>query len=147
VPNIVKDITDQLKSQIATLFPLRSESRYIWSIDSNSYRTNKNLYAVRPSSGLNVTGTNRTVTIDQTFEVVLSTEFKNKGDNDASLNDAIMALYEDHEALYRLAFQRNLNISRVLVVNQVDLADPEIDNDNNIVSISSRFNIKYRTEA
>lgn len=143
--SIVEDIVTQMKAQIATEIPGRSESRYVWSLETNSYRTNKDLFAVRPLGGSSVPGTNKTITIDQTFEVVLSTEFKNKGDNDASLQDAIFALHQDVEILYRFAYQRKFNIQRVLVVNSVEIAEADIDNGNNIVSISSRFNIKYRT--
>ena len=146
MPNIVLDITNQMIAQVQATLPARSESKYIWSIDANSYRTNKNIFCVRPGSAINVLGTNRTVTLDQSFEILLSTEFKNKADNDTSLDDAIFALYEDHEKLYPLMFQRNFNIPRVLVVNQVELDAPDIDNDNNIVSITARFTVKYRTE-
>jgi hypothetical protein len=135
-----------MKAQIGTELPNRVESRYIWALEANSYRGNKNLYAVRPGAAFNVAGTNRTVTIDQNFEIILSSEFKNKGDNDAALDEVILGLYEDHEKLYPLMFQRNFNIQRVLVVNQVALSAPEIDNDNNIVSVTASFNVKYRTE-
>jgi len=147
VANIVNEITEALKMQIGTALPTRSESRYKWSLENNSFKTNSNLYCLRPGSASSVAGTNRTITIDQTFDLILSTEFKNKGDNDTALNDAIFSLYEDHETVYKLWFQRNLNISRVLVVDSVALTEPDIDNENNIVSITSSFNVKYRTEA
>jgi hypothetical protein len=146
VANIVQEITDGLKAQVATTLPLRTESRYIWDFKKNAFKNNSSLYAIRPSSGSSVSGTNRTITVDQGFELILSTEFKNKGDNDAALDAAIYSLYEDHEAVYKVWFQRNLAIARVLVIDSIELNEPDVDDDNNIVSITARFNVKYRTE-
>ena len=143
--SIVQDIVTQMKAQIAENIPSRGESRYVWSLESNSYKTNRDLFAVRPLGASSVAGTNKTITLDQDFEVVLSTQFQNKGDNDASLQEAIFALHQDAETLYRFAYQRKFNIDRVLVVNSVEIAEADIDNENNIVSVASRFNIKYRT--
>jgi hypothetical protein len=94
-----------------------------------------------------VAGTNKTVTIRQTFDVVLSSDFKNVGDNDAALQEAVLTLTDDAETLYSYAFYRHFDIQRVLLVNAVDLSSPEIDNENNIVSMTVSFSVTYRTGA
>jgi hypothetical protein len=144
--NIVGSITDELKSQISTLLPTRKESAFRWSLEQNTSKGNKEVFALRPGSASTVSGTNRTITFDQDFTLILSNEFKNKGDNDAALDAAIQAIYQDLQTVYVEIYLRKLNIARVLVVQSITIDEPSIDNDNNIVNISLRFSVKYRTE-
>lgn len=144
--NIVKDIRDALVEQIQTELPSYAQSPFIWDFASNNDKKSKNIFAVRPQSGSSVSGTNKTITLDQDFEVYLSTKYINKGDKDSALDEAIMGLFEDHEKLEKLLFRRNINIARVLVVESVALSAPEIDNENHNVAIIATYTIKYRNE-
>lgn len=144
--NLVGDITNEIRDQVGTLLPNRKLSAYIWSLESNTTKGNKEVYSVRMGAGNSVSGTNKTITLDQDFEVILSSEFKNKADNDAALDGVIYALYQDAQTVMVELYQRKLNLSRVLVVQSLELGEPSIDNDINIVNISLRFNVKYRTE-
>jgi hypothetical protein len=146
VSNLVKDIRDGLENLIESTCPNFKKSRYIWDFQLNNERTSGDIYAVRPNSGSSTTGTNKTITINQTFEVLLSSKFKNVSDKDSALDLVIMGLYEEHEKLEKVLFQRNINIARVLVVESIDLSSPDIDNDNNSVTITASYVIKYRNE-
>jgi hypothetical protein len=144
--NIVAEITDSIALQVGNLLPNRKKSPFVWDFAQNSSKANKSVYAVRQGSASNVAGTNKTVTFDQTFEVALSSDFKNKSDSDSSLSDTISAMYQDLQTVWTEIFLRKLNLSRVLLVSGLELTEPLIDNDNNIVNISLRFVVKYRTE-
>jgi hypothetical protein len=144
--NLVADISSEIASQVGNLLPLRKPSRYQWSLNDNSFKGNSAIFAVRPGSASTTSGTNRTVTFDQNFEVILSDSFKNKGDNDAALDAAIKGIYEDMQTIYVEIFQRKLNLSRVLLIDSMEMSEAEVDNENDIVNITLRFNVKYRTE-
>lgn len=145
MPSLVEDIVSGFKSEIATLFPTKSESKFVWDITKNASNKNSNIYAVRPLEISTVAGTNKTITKDQQFAVILSTIYQNKADGDAALQAAIFDLFNDHEILAEELYRRKLGLQRVLLVNAIAQEEPEIDTDNKIVSIEALYTVKYRT--
>jgi hypothetical protein len=143
----VNTIVSGIYSEIAATLPDYSRARFVWELDKNTDR--KPMCAVRPGAGRNVEGTNRAITIDQDFEVVLVRPYKPVGGaNDNDLDAQILQLQTDQESLWRVVFQRRLNAHPVaiLLVSVVDIAAPEIDNDNNTASVAVTFTVKYRTQ-
>lgn len=146
MPSLVEEIITELSDQLEALLPAYTEAKYRYNLELNSGRHNTDRYTIRPRAAGTVTGTNRTVTIDHDFEVVLMTNFTNVSDCDDNLNTQILHLYEGHETLYKAFFERNLDIARVIVVSEIDIDSPLIDNENSIVSLVATYKIKYRTE-
>lgn len=145
--SLVQEIRDQLQAQILALLPGWKNSAYQYDVTRNSEATHTKLLACRPGAASTVAGTNKTVTLDQAFVVELTDRFNKQGnDSDRPEDKAIMALYENHEKLYRAIHRRNLSIQRVLVVSFLDMGEPVIDNENGTVSIIATYTVKYRTE-
>lgn len=144
--NIALDIRDQLRTQLQAELPTFTEALYKYDHSQNNYTHNEKIFSIIPDAANSVSGSTRTITVDQDFLVRLSTEFKNIEDTDNALDTALFSLYEAHETLYRVFYQRNLSISRVMVVSELALDAPEINNENSIVTIQARYRIKYRTE-
>jgi hypothetical protein len=144
--SIVSDIVDALEAKIILTAPTFSKASYGWDTSFNSESKSKKIFSIRPSSASFISGTCRTITIEQTFSVEFCDSFRNKGDKDTDLNEKIMGLYEAHESLYRETMRDNFQIGRVQVVSAFDINEPEIDNDNKICRIVTSFTIRYRTE-
>ena len=141
-------ITEAIYAELLTLLPDSKRAPFVWAEGKNSTK-DKLVYMVRPGRGLNVEGTNRAVTVDQDFEVILMRRWPpQSGTKDTELDAAILGLFEDAEVVWRKLFQRKLNAdpAKVLVVSVVDFGAPEIDNENNTAQLSVSFTVKYRTE-
>jgi hypothetical protein len=146
VSSIVETIYTDLKTQILAALPARYESRYVWDPARNPSTANSSIFMIRPQGATSANTTNRAITLDHSFDVILSTSYKNIKETDTPLRNAIFALHEDHETIYRFAFLSNFGIPRVLLVSTVDIAEPDIDEENGVVSIVATYTIKYRTE-
>lgn len=145
--NIVKEIRDELRDQILVILSSFKVAPYQWDTTENNNATHKNLLAIRPLGASQVSGTNKTVTLDHNFEIELTNKFNKQGkESDSNKDEVIMELFEKHQMLYRAINRRNLNIPRVLVVTFLDMGEPVIDNGNGTVSIIATYTIKYRTE-
>lgn len=143
--SIVQSVVDELKTSFATTLPTYGESKHVYGLDKNSFRHNALLFSVKPAGYRNVAGPTKSLFIDGDFDLVLSTEYKNKNQTDEALRDAIEALHEAHEIVYKEWFFKSWGATRVLKVNELAVDAPEVDEENNVVSITARYNIKYRT--
>lgn len=144
--SIVSDIVEAMESIVLGNFPAFQKSQYIWDTLKNSDSKNESYFAIRPADSSFVSGTCRTITLEQRFELELGTTFRNKGDKDQDANDKIMSLFGSHEAIYRDLMRNNFNIGRVQVVGGLDIGAPEVDNDNKVCRIIATYSIRYRTE-
>lgn len=146
---IVDDIVNAIEGEITTLLPSYKKAAFVYDLARNNRKQSKKIYAIVPDSATSVTGTVQAITLDHNFNVTLSDIYKPSGDTDTDLQDKVLAIHTDIETLYKELFQRRLGLPsvRVLVVQIVDIAAPEVDQDNNFVSITATFNIKYRKES
>ena len=144
--SMVEDIVDAIEARVNLEVPTYQRSQYIWDPTKNSDNKNDKYYAIRSGSATFVSGTCRTITIEQSFEVELGDNFRNRRDKDSDANDRIMELYQAHELIYRSIMRDNFNIGRVQVVNNLDIEAPEVDNDNKVCRIVATFTVRYRTE-
>lgn len=139
-------VANAIKSKIEAILPAYKLSQYLWDTSQNSDSKSEKFYAVRPGSASFVSGTCRTITLEQSFEVEFGESYRNKRDKDSDANDKVMSLYEAHETLYKEIMRENFNIGRVQVVSELDIESPEVDNENKVCRIVATFTIRYRTE-
>jgi hypothetical protein len=144
---IVSEILTAIDSKVSSILPNYKKAKFNYILEANNRVGSKKIYAIRPSSGRSVIGVTMTATFDHDFEVILSDIYQVKNDSDADLGDRITQLHSDLELLYRDLYQKRLNLTsaQVLLVQLVDLSVPEIDNDNDSVSITATFTVKYRS--
>lgn len=142
VSSIIQAIEDKISLEVAGF----QKSQYIWDPTRNSDNKNDKYFAVRSGSATFVSGTCRTITLEQSFEVEFGDNFRNRRDKDSDANDRIMELYQAHETIYRAIMRDNFNIGRVQVVNNLDIEAPEVDNDNKVCRIVATYTVRYRTE-
>lgn len=146
MPSVVKQITNEIENRLEAIIPGFSKASYIWSIATNNSKTSQMVFRVLPDQGNSTTGTLRTITMSQKFNVLLTTNYTNKNSSDSALQDAIEVLYVAIETVTRDAMARHFSTLKIINVESVELAAPEIDNDNHIVSIGASYTIIYRME-
>lgn len=144
---IVRDILGALDSKVSEILPTYNKSVYVYDLDKNNRKAMKKIYAIRTQAGTSTSGVLQSVTMSQDFEVILSDIYQPKGDNDRDIETKILSIHDDIEKLYKEIYQKRLDLSsaQVLLVELVDITAPEIDIDNNYVSIGLTFKVKYRT--
>lgn len=143
--SIVLDIKNALELRINSILPSFKRSKFVFDIISNPSNM-INVYAIRPLDAQTVSGSNKTATIDQEFEIELATRYNTANESDTDLEIKVYNLYQEHEKLYKNLFRENFLLDRVLVVQSFRLTRPDISSENNFVSIIATYSIKYRTE-
>jgi hypothetical protein len=123
-----------------------AQAPFRYDFQKNNKNRSSNIYAVRIGESNTVSGTNQTITQDRTFEVYLSTRFGRNGSDDSAIDNAIISLIDQHELISVQLFRRELQVTsaRLLVVDSIDISNPEIDNENDIVSILATYSMKFR---
>jgi len=143
----VDAVVTGLYVEAEAVIPEYKKAPHVWLREKNTDK--KPLIAVRPGSGASTSGTNRAVTIDQSFEVELTRTWKPQaGLKGSDLDAQILQMQEDQEKVWRRIFQRRFNAepSVVLVVSAFDISSPEVDNENNTVSLLVTYQVVYRSE-
>jgi len=145
---IIDEIVTKLKTEIGNILPEFKPLRYEYDIATNSDRDYKQRYGVTCDSANFVT--DRTIgfiTMDHTFNVVLTNSFLNK-DNDDSKNKNLMELYEAVEKISSNLHNRKLDLAsptyNVLLVTSFSVDTPEILGDTNSIALRLNLNIRYK---
>jgi len=136
-------ILNAIETRTNAVLPTYSRLKYSYNIEQNSRRVSADSYGIGSGAAISVTGTNRTITLDQEFFVVLTKDFGGR-DNDAAERDSLKGIYDDLETLYRDLFQSKLGIpAEVYLVSELSLDEPEKIADN-VISVTMRFLVKHR---
>ena len=144
--DVVQEIKTSIAGTITTLFPEKTESKYVWDLTRNMTKKNEDLYAVRPGEIFRIPGVTKNVTVEQTYSVILSTSYNDSPSNDQDLQDKIFDLFDNVTDLWGAIFRSKCNNARVLVVSDFETDRPEINDKDRVVSLETRFTVQYRME-
>jgi hypothetical protein len=139
VSNILTSLNNQVQS---TLGQNWRELDYVYNLENNNFKNASLGFAVGVKTGNQVTGTNKSATVDQVFFVSLTECFVNRYD-DAKERQAISNLYDQIDAVTKDIFQKKLNNDKILVVQSFDYEEPN-NPDESTVALTVNFIIKYR---
>jgi len=145
--NKVQQIIEAIESEVSTtLGASYSKLNYIYDIEKNSFKGNPNKFGVLPLESSTVSGVVRASTIDQTFQIVLTDEYRNTAMNDLSLQEAVKNLYDKLNDIEKQLYKSKLGLpSVVLLMNLEAVEAPEVIEEHKVVSLRGNFLVKYRT--
>lgn len=136
-------ILGAIETRVQAVLPSYTRLKYSYELEKNNKRGSSDAYGIGAGAGSSSAGTNRTITLDQEFFVVLSKDFGGRSD-DAAERTSLKAIYDDLETLYRDLFQSKLGIpSTVYLVSELSLDEPEQLGDN-VISVRMNFTVKHR---
>lgn len=139
--SIVSEILTHFETVIEAQIPSIKKSRHYYGTGKTDDINNGHTYAIRPGSGSPVSGTLRSVTLEQDFELEITKEYIEKGVNDSSLRAAIETLIANHElVLASIPFH---TITAVKKINHPSFSAPEVDAEKKSVSITFTYPITY----
>lgn len=144
--DVIKTLHDELESTITSLFPEKKSSPYQFDISKNANKQSVNIYAIRPGSFRNLPYTNRVVSCEQFYKVEFARSYNNKPGSDEDLKSKIFDLSKDITVLANAGLRSKFGIARVLLASDFSASEPNINEDNNVVSIVLEFTIKYKLE-
>lgn len=142
----VTDIDQYLIATITDLLPYSKPLPYQYLQDYNDRVADHN-YAVKAGKATNVSSTNNSLTLEQEFIIDLSKRYTpKKPSGDADAKAKALELYAESETLYKALARRSggLTSCLLLLISPVDVSEPTIDNDNNLVTVTLTLAVKYR---
>lgn len=141
----VSTILTSLESQVATTLGASwSELEYVYDLEANTQSNNDYRYGIGASSGSSVSGTNKAVTVDFGFFVVLTRCFVNRS-SDEKQRTILSEIYDKFEDINKNVFQKKLSNANILLVSELSYDAPEIVGDSTI-AVRVNFTIKYRNQ-
>jgi len=144
--SVIGEILQSIEEKVNELIPSYKQMPFVYNLELNDRLQEKN-YAIQLGNANTINGTNRAVTFDHNIDLILCQKYSpKKGYGDKDLRDKIAEISGDLELVYKELYRRPLSIpsASLLVIAPLDLSAPDIDNDNNLVTISLTLAVKYR---
>lgn len=139
----LSSIITSLKSEVASVLGAEwSELNYVYELEDNNFRNASNGYGVGVTSGNSVTGTTKAITLDFGFFVVLTKTFVNR-QSDANEREVLSDILDAFDLINKNVFQKKLNNSNILVVQDISYESPERV-EKGTIAIRVNFTIKTR---
>lgn len=144
--NIVEQIRDNFETEVSTaLGATYSELKYKIDISQNNFKGNKLGYGVVPQEFEVVEGVIKSVTVDHTFDVVLTQDYHNQK-SDANQVTSALELFDKMNDVSDAVVSTNLGLAgTVFVVRMTGTDEPEYLEEDNVVVLRGKFLVKYRT--
>lgn len=138
------EILTSLTNQVADILgPDWSELDHVYKLSDNDGRKTDG-YGVGALGASSVTGTNKAITLDFNFFVVLMKIFTNRN-GDYKERVALSGIYDKFEEINKNIFQKKLNNADVLLVQSIDYGAPERI-DKKTIAVAVSFTVKYRNQ-
>lgn len=139
----VSSILTSLENQVATVLGADySELDYIYNLEDNNFKNNDKRYGIGSDTGSSVSGTNKAITKDFGFFVVLTRCFVNRS-SDEKEREVLSEIYDQLELVDKAVFQKKLNDASVLLVSDIAYETP-LKIDKGTIAVRVNFIIKYR---
>jgi hypothetical protein len=121
------------------------ELPYVINVEKNDLRRIKNGYGVRYLEANASEGVTRHYTLDQRFEIILTTSNPRKND-DSDLLTATATLYDLIDDIFKDLVATKVGLpSLVLLVYEPSISEPEYLNDNDFIVLRHQVTVKYRS--
>jgi len=147
--NLVEQINDSLTSEIATaLGATYSELDFIWDVSKNRFNQNEKRYGVRPMAMESTNQINKKYSVDQGFEVIVTTDYYNRED-DESQRAAVFEVYDQMDIIIKNIHKKKAGLPS-LVFNTMPFSVDEIefleDDGSTVAVLRAQFIINYRAD-
>lgn len=142
----IGEILTLVDNRVLDLLPEYKAAPFMYSPEDNERQVSK-MYGLRVGSANSTPGTNNAVTLEHEIFLDLSQKYlpkKNEGDKD--LRVKIDTILTDIEVMFKALYRRPGAIASasLLLISPLDVSEPSVDNDNNLVTITLTLNVKYR---
>lgn len=141
----VSSLIAAIKTRVAAVASTYSEISYAKDLSKNSFKGNFKRYGVIPLSSNESSSVTRALTVDQSFQLILTDGFINTAMSDSSEQAASIALQDLANDIYIDLVNTKAGSSSIcLQVYDLSLDSPETLQDQSVVIQKSTFKIKYR---
>jgi len=143
--DIVKDIATAFEAQVAIVLPTYAELDWKYLVDKNNYFNNALRFGVIPSGGFSASTIIKSVTVNQTFTLILTNEYVNSNDTDSQQQDSIFELYDAVNEVYVAVEGKKLGLTQVLDISLGTIDTPFFIEEQKVAVLTTDFSIQYRT--
>lgn len=142
----VSEIISGMKTEIATaLGASYQELPYVNVVESNNFRTNAKRYGVRALASEETSTVTKRLTLQHTFEVILTDLYYETNIDDSPLEAAKQNLFEQMLRIYQqLEITKAGAPTVVLNVTNISTLEPEILVEEKVVVLRANIDILYR---
>ncbi len=142
---VVKDITDSGKSLIASILTDYVQLDYEHDLEKNKFEGSFKRYGfISLGADFSEDHILRTVHLEHTFQLILTHDFVNNGD-DTQQTLAKNTIFEATHDVLKQLINKKVNLpSVVIVVSGISIDEPEFLANDTVVAIKTNLEIQYR---
>lgn len=143
---VILDIVTAMETAIAGTLPgTYAELDYKLNISNNNWKTNRYRYGVIPLGAESSGGITMAITVDQVFEIILTTAYLNKSLSDTDQQNKTFELFEKMNDIFKIVYATKLSlVNRIMNVNSLVWLEPEYFDKDNVIILRGQLNVKYR---
>jgi hypothetical protein len=147
VVTAIADIIASLESELQVELPSYVKLAYIEDVAKNTFRKTgtKDCYGIRALEADQLPGVTKTITLNQEFEVILTSGYTQSTISDASQISDSLDLRANFLGLYKRYVNGKGGLpGTILNITDLILQDPEYLDDDKVVVQRAKMNIQYR---
>jgi phosphotransferase system IIB component len=145
--NLVEQITTGIEDRLAAVLTDFSPLRFYYDIEKNDYKGNTNRYGVIPQEIESQSGVTRSVTVNQTFQIVLTTDYRNDPKSDMDLQTKVKELYNKMDELTHDLVLTKVGVpSIILLITLSGYEAPEILEEHKVIALRMDLTVRYRRD-
>ena len=145
--NLVEQITGGIEARLADVLTGFEPLRYYYDLAKNDYKGNTDRYAVLPQSIESQSGVIQSITIDQTFQITLTTDYRNDPKSDTDLQAKVKYLYDKMDNVLRDIVLTKLGVpSIILLVTLGGYDAPQVLEEQKVIALSMDIKIRHRRD-
>ncbi len=144
MPSNQTEILNAIDSRLGLLLPNHKRLKYSYELEKNNLRNGANAWGAGIGAGdPDDSGVIKSITLNQSFFVVVTEKFTNRSD-DSALIESMKTVYDNLEMVFLDFTSSKIGIpSIILIVEQPTLDEPDKVGENTI-SVKANFIIKHR---
>jgi hypothetical protein len=144
---LVTDIITGIETRLAAVLTGYSPLRYYYDIEKNDYKGNVDRYGIIPKEIESQSGVIRSVTVNQTFQIILTTGYKNGPMSDSDLQSKVKTLYDKMDDVLHDLFLTKLGVPSIVLLSTLNgYEEPEILEEQKVVALRMDLTVRYRRD-
>ena len=144
---MIKNIYDNILTRMGTLLTGYSKLSFVTNLEKNKFGQITTRYGLlTKSAGSNSEMVGKNV-LDHKFEIILTNSFgANTLGNDDEKSNRINVLQDKCLEIYRdLQLNKAVINSSILIINGVEISEPDFMEEEKIIIVKMNLNVKYKT--
>ena len=143
----VLDLVSNISTRVEATLSGFSQLSHLYDLTKNKFKKADNKYGVLPLDAQEVSGVTKYYTVDQRFQIILTTSYESDQKTDADLRGKVKTLQDYCHDVYKDLYDTRCGLNSVVLnVKDIAIDEPDLLESDKVVAVSASFTVTYRRQ-